>query len=718
MSFLACVTTVILLASVHGAKVAQDECSMGAMPELAASLLQNLQQKQPAKTKADKLFDELDVNSDGQLSKEEFQRYQKFEAVTDVPAAGTTPIPGAATTVASDAATTMASAGATDAVTTPAGTFAPTVAATMAPKAATTMGSDVATVEPKAATTMGSDAATTLAPDTATTMAANAVTTMAANAVTTMAADAATTMGSDAATMAADAATTMGSDAATMAADAATTMGSDAATMGATTAAMSPDSAATATAGMTTAAATAATTKAPTTAPVEAVTPAVIKAKPAAKVEYVATAACCGVEEVQTGGQGMKLTSVSGALPEGLRYAEVFPGVDLVVMAADAYVGSRALNGIENGLGAISLKGSSSTSFKFRFYKTGTEDAVSVDELYLSFSDLDKSADLTEQVEMVTGAEYVFHDQGCNVRWTRRNATHPAIFTGTSLSNSGMPLKDVKSTISWRFKYVTEVELKLIASEGNSEEARVFYFTGTTKLTREGCVKGTEMDDISINKIGYSNLAGKGPSVLSPHGLLFKGVKNVTDEKSMLGYKSIDMLITNTEGRYMPQVSERNGLGNGGFGSINFEGGKTANFSFSFKSSNEAMPLENLVLTFFDVDRTPAGGSKDTFIVKGMTRGYLSDNSKFEVEEMGGGYYGFTGSFNEDASMKLPSDPFHLTPEQQARSFAVEFQTASVIELTVDLTHLPAGAGRTIYFAGHSRLTAGRELGHMCMKNM
>eukprot|EP00971_Amphidinium_carterae_P303353 6027776-Amphidinium_carterae.1 len=130
----------------------EDECSMGAMPELAASLLQNLQQKQPAKTKAlaseilcvwlhlqssdlshlryyrssrsggvpncrslemcawgpkdcmsclwadsretgcvaqgvlwwcreaDKLFDELDVNSDGQLSKEEFQRYQKFEA--------------------------------------------------------------------------------------------------------------------------------------------------------------------------------------------------------------------------------------------------------------------------------------------------------------------------------------------------------------------------------------------------------------------------------------------------------------------------------------------------------------------------------------------------------------------------------------------------------------------------------------------------------------
>eukprot|EP00971_Amphidinium_carterae_P206989 4106851-Amphidinium_carterae.1 len=42
------------------------------------------------------------------------------------------------------------------------------------------------------------------------------------------------------------------------------------------------------------------------------------------------------------------------------------------------------------------------------------------------------------------------------------------------------------------------------------------------------------------------------------------------------------------------------------------------------------------------------------------------------VEEMGGGYYGFTGSFNEDASMKLPSDPFHLTPDRPPSSPCVE----------------------------------------------
>mmetsp|Transcript_41855 Transcript_41855/g.76020 ORF Transcript_41855/g.76020 Transcript_41855/m.76020 type:complete len:688 (+) Transcript_41855:60-2123(+) len=686
MGFLACFTTVLLLSSAHGAKVAQDECSSkDAIPERVASLLQNLQPKPEKRdamvSEADKLFDQLDVDNDGQLSKEEFQRYEKFEAVTDSPAASTA-APAAATTAGSEA--------------------------TMAAATGATMGSEP-TMSPGAATTAMSAGAATAAPSA--TMAPVAASTVAANKASTMAADAAATMAADGATTAVvgDATTMMSVDMTTAAA-----MATDAVTMmpDAATTEMQP-------------AATEAATAAPATA-ATAATAAPMKPLVMSKVAVVGTSECCGgvLDEVKTGGEGMKLTSVSGKLPEGLRYEEVFPGVDLVVMAADAYVGAGALNGIEQGLGAISLKGSSNTTFKFRFYKTGTETHVSVDELYFSFVDLDKSQDLTEQVEMLTGSDHVYIDQTSSVKWMRRDGGNASQFTGTILAPGGMPINDMKKSISWRFMHVAEVALKLTASGGNPAEARVFYFTGKTKLTKDACIKETPIpSDISLTKVGYSNLAGRGPSVLSPHGMLFKGIMNKSDSKAELGYRSIDLMVMNTEGKYEPQNSDQNGH-NGVFGSINFEGGRKSNFSFTFMASGEVEPMEDFVLTILDVAKTPTGcsasGVTDKIEIRGISKAYLSDNSKFHMEEMGGGYYGFTGRFLDDkyAAVELPSNPFHLTPEQQSRSFAVQFSSASVIDITFDMTSLPAGTGRTIYFAGHSRLSSGGEVPFVCLKSL
>jgi len=643
------------------------ECSSAPYAETAAALLQNAQSKRMAPL--DKIFDTIDVNNDSMLDPSEFKPWYEAQhsqagstaaPATETMAAGTTNMPGGVTTEMG--ATGMA-----------AGTTAAAAATAMA--GATTDAMAAATTAMPAGTTAA--AATGMA---AATTGAAAATGMAVG--TTGAAAAATNAATDAPATTAMPMKTQGTDAP-----------------------MAP----------TTAAPEMTATPLPTAA----------TAKPANRsvaqvLKYVATTPSnASGHIVKTKGKTMTLTDFTGDLLEGqMKFFNVFGSVDMIVSVVDRYQAkSPNENGVKKGLGVINMLGGTNTTFKFSFVHSGSASPVVIDELYFSLVEMTVSAGLVKQATMVSGFEHVYMDPTTGVKWQRRDGSSPSVFRGTIEAPQYSALdQDRRKSVAFRFVSVGEFMINLGTPGGSSSVGRNFYFAGRGPVVTGECVANSKFVNPYFAQVAYSNLGGMGPSFGSPHGISYKHVLEIKDEDSELGYIPVDVLVKNTAGKYRPGMAEQNGCAGGGIGSINFEGGTVATFSFSLvDNSLKGMPQEDFVLTFMDLDKSPRGGTTDSFTLHGFKNAYLSDNSAFEMTEGEKGKT-FTATFNDDPYSRKtkPANAFDLTVEQQTRSFSVEFSRASMITLTADFSALPEGYSRTLYFAGHSRLSAGREIPFLC----
>jgi len=418
------------------------------------------------------------------------------------------------------------------------------------------------------------------------------------------------------------------------------------------------------------------------------------------------------LQEVDVGTTGLKLDGVTGSLPQGLRYMKVFPGVDMLVTPLDEYKPQDGhKSGSKQGYGFISMKGGSSTTFKFQFVKADTTQAVSIKKLYFTMANLDTQGALKQEVSMLTSFNNVFLDPACNIHWHRRNGTQPSSFLAKAGGSVAGSLKEERhNSLTWSFLSTSEIVLKLGTPGGAPMEGRNFYFSGLSSLTKKTCMKTAETTDLKLDKITYSNLGGEGPSVGSQRAIRYADVAEVDG-------KSIDLLVKNTDGYYRAADAEHNGAYNG-FGTISVQPGVDANFSFTFVEHNgmKAVPVKDLVLSFHDFDRAPETPLATSVLVRGFKRAYVSTNTKFDMEAVGGSWYSFNHRISDAKFSRhsVPKSPLRLTDEDQARSVSVEFPSASVVNMAIQMDDSADSYPRSLYFSGVSRLAAARETPFVC----
>jgi len=417
--------------------------------------------------------------------------------------------------------------------------------------------------------------------------------------------------------------------------------------------------------------------------------------------------------EVDVGLNSLHLDSVTGDVSsKGMRYMSVFNGVDMVVTALDEYKSRDGhKNGKKQGFGVINMEGGTSTTFKFQFVKEKTSEPVSVKKLYFTMANVDGGS-LKQEVTMLTSFDNVFLDPACSVHWHRRNGTQPSSFIGKAAGRGGAAgLKEERAnSLTWSFLSTSEIVMKLGTPGGSAVDGRSFYFSGLSSLTKKACMKTASSTDLKFNTVLYSNLGGEGPNFGSPKSMRFSDVAEVDG-------KSVDVIVKNTAGLYRPEDPSMNGASNG-FGMISTGSGVDANFSFSFveHGNNKAVLMKDLVLTFHDFDRAPENGMATALLVKGFKRAYVSSNTKFDMEAVGGSWYAFNHEISDAkfSRVGVPKSPLRLTEEEQARSVSVEFPQASTVNVAFQMEEMREKYPRNLYFSGVSRLSAARETPFVC----
>ena len=172
----------------------------------------------------------------------------------------------------------------------------------------------------------------------------------------------------------------------------------------------------------------------------------------------------------------------------------------------------------------------------------------------------------------------------------------------------------------------------------------------------------------------------------------------------------------NTAGSYRPAMNTDNGHEHG-FGTLSVKAGAVVNFTLTFKDKSlQSTSVEDVVPSFFDFARSPDGGMSESFTFHGASHAYVTANSRFQAEEIGKRYVKLTMYSNDEphSMHPAPRNVYDLTEDQQSRGFAVEFSSVSKVEVALDLSGMPTGESRTLYFAAHSRLSAGREKDYLC----
>eukprot|EP00971_Amphidinium_carterae_P335011 6470641-Amphidinium_carterae.1 len=265
--------------------------------------------------------------------------------------------------------------------------------------------------------------------------------------------------------------------------------------------------------------------------------------------------------------------------------------------------------------------------------------------------------------------------------------------------------------MTWSFLAVSELRIKLATPGGSSGQSRSFYFGGQSSLTKKNCMKAAEMTALNFGEMEYNNLGGFGPSVGGPRAIRYSKVTKVDD-------MDVDLILKNTAGEYRPSDPARNGARNG-FAMINIESGMDANFSFSFVKHGgmEPVNVQDIALTFHDIDRAPDHGPATSILGKGFKRAYLSENTQFfEMEELGGKWYSFNNRVKDDrfARKSFPPSPLRLTEEQQSRSVSMEWPQATTVSVGVQMDGGQTSWSRNLYISGVSRLSAARETPFIC----
>lgn len=168
---------------------------------------------------------------------------------------------------------------------------------------------------------------------------------------------------------------------------------------------------------------------------------------------------------------------------------DVKGGTDLVVTTIGTHAGAAndgAESAMRNGYGSVTVRGGTSSNFKFSFVKTGTSTPRVLEEFHITFVDIEKGS---------TGAEFV------NARGYKGYVTDPdTSLTASSLASGGTKFTGTasvppptspglasdaqrKSSVMFFFKGVSEFEATFGYEGGPATEVAQMFFTGDSVLS-------------------------------------------------------------------------------------------------------------------------------------------------------------------------------------------------------------------------------------------
>jgi len=201
---------------------------------------------------------------------------------------------------------------------------------------------------------------------------------------------------------------------------------------------------------------------------------------------------------------GMKSNNLNGYGPatgaESFRFANVLPGVDLVVKADDGY---RPANSKNNGVylrkyGRLNMASGTETMMNFRFVESEGQNPVKVDRFMFTVFDIDHGNRCTSRMTVNAtryAAYYVDANTELAVHTDVGGPTWPASSTfmssqkGTGKDNPKFPrkLNPTQRARSVTFEYQNVKFFNMGFKMGPGQGGRNILFGGLSSLTEESC---------------------------------------------------------------------------------------------------------------------------------------------------------------------------------------------------------------------------------------
>jgi hypothetical protein len=175
--------------------------------------------------------------------------------------------------------------------------------------------------------------------------------------------------------------------------------------------------------------------------------------------------------------------------------------------------------------------------------------------------------------------------------------------------------------------------------------------------------------------VNHSNLGGMGPDLYGSQTI-------VLDNFGTYGGDTVRLVISNRT-KYEPKNSDSNGR-NGKFGIINVKTGTETKLLFDFYINGQLASMDDVALSFFDLDSTNNLKANETMGVFNTTPYFsktLDPLTEVTYSEEQDGRYMFTSS-KLGVGHDNPSDPMDLTDQQKMRSVQLVFVGVSHLDLS------------------------------------
>lgn len=188
------------------------------------------------------------------------------------------------------------------------------------------------------------------------------------------------------------------------------------------------------------------------------------------------------------------------------------------------------------------------------------------------------------------------------------------------------------------------------------------------------CSQATSVD---LSNVVQNNLGGAGPAA-GDEEIRYKNAIDVDGKK-------VDVVLT-AENTYSTPKSSVNGVTFGGFGRFTMRTKTSTKFKFSFldAETNEPVAIQDLALTFYDMDQGKKGKQQESVSACGAQEVFVTSDTELELESDGVCH---TLTSTERGSGKdNPERPDELTKVQAARSVTFEFHKRASISFEASIS--------------------------------
>jgi len=179
----------------------------------------------------------------------------------------------------------------------------------------------------------------------------------------------------------------------------------------------------------------------------------------------------------------------------------------------------------------------------------------------------------------------------------------------------------------------------------------------------------------------------------------------ILENFAMYGAQNVTLMISNLT-QYVPKAVGWNGKNQHGFGMINIETGTDVKLRFEFLIDGSPASLDNVPLSFYDLDSNNKGDAHERMGVYDttpyVTKFLDADTEIDELLESGLKVFMSTKPGNGNDN---PTDPLQLTSQEKQRAVQLLFRGKSHIDVLVGTTG-EGGGGRNMMYACLNNLDA------------